>query len=230
MRLIPAAACLFLLPGLAAAADAPPLRQISVTGSAEVLAVPDLATISAGVQTHSDKAAEALTENSKAMARVFAELEAHGVAKTDIQTSQISLDPVWQQPEDGQTEPPKVVGYEANNMVTIKVRAVDQLGAVIDSLGGAGANRIFGVSFDVADPRPLLDQARSKAVEDAKAKAELLAKAAGVTLGPVQSIQESGGGGSPAPLRAKAEMAMAAPVAEGQVTLGADVALVFGIE
>lgn len=230
MRLIPAAALLLILPGLAGAAEGTPPRLISVSGSAEVAAAPDLATISAGVQTQSATAAAALSENSTAMAAVFKALAARGVAKADIQTSQLSLDPVWEQPTDGQTSPQKVVGYQANNMVTIKVRAIEQLGAVIDELGGAGANRIFGIAFEIADPRPLLDQARVKAVEDARGRAELLAKAAGVTLGAVQSIADSSQIASPAPLRAKAAMDMAAPVAEGQVSLSADVALVYAID
>ena len=101
---------------------------------------------------------------------------------------------------------------------------------MIDGLAGAGANRLYGVGFEVADPRPALDTARQQAVADARARAELYAKAAGVTLGPVQSIREGGGMASPAPYRAKAEMSAAPPVAAGTVTLSAEVELVFGLE
>lgn len=230
MRLNLLAALLMALPfaPMADAADAP--RQIVVTGSAEIEAVPDLATISAGVQTQAETAGQALADNSAAMTAVFKVLEGAGVARADLQTSQLSLDPVWEQSQDGQMNPTKVVAYQANNMLTIKVRAVSNLGAVIDALGGAGANRIFGIGFEVDDPRPLLDTARTQAVTDARAKARLIAKAAGVTLGPVLSIRESPGVGTPGPLRAKADMEMAAPVAEGSVTLGAEVEVVFGIE
>ncbi|MER2510797.1 MAG: SIMPL domain-containing protein [Amaricoccus sp.] len=205
-------------------------RQITVTGAAEVLAPPDLATITAGAQTQATTAAQALEGNSTLMTEIFAELEGLGVARADLQTSQLSLDPVWEQPADGQSTPPKIVGYQASNMVTIKLREISTLGSVIDALGGAGANRIFGVSFEVEDPRPLLDQARTQAMADARAKAELLTKAAGVTLGPVLTIHDTPAMGSLGPLRAKADMAMATPVAEGTVTLGADVEVVFGLE
>ncbi len=228
-----AAALLFLGAATLAAPFASaeePARQITVSGSAEVLAPPDLATISAGVQTQAATAAQALEENSTVMTEVFAELEGLNVARADLQTSQLSLDPVWEQPTDGGMGSPKIVGYQASNMVSIKVRQISTLGSVIDALGGAGANRIFGVSFEVEEPRPLLDQARSQAIADARAKAELLTKAAGVTLGPVLTIRDTPAMGSPGPLRAKADMAAAAPVAEGTVTLGADVEMVFGLE
>ena len=101
---------------------------------------------------------------------------------------------------------------------------------MIDALAGAGANRLYGISFEMADPRPSVDAARRQAVADARAKAELYAEAAGVTLGPVVTIRESTGMEPPQPFRAKAEMADAAPVAEGTVTLTADVEVVFGIE
>ena len=99
----------------------------------------------------------------------------------------------------------------------------------VRALAGAGANRLYGIAFDVAEPRPSVDAARREAVADARAKAELYAEAAGVTLGPVVTIRESVGMGGPEPLRAKAAME-AAPVAEGTVTLTADVEVVFGIE
>ncbi len=234
MRPLSTAAALVLLGGAILAT--PPVRadeagrSITVTGSAEVLAPPDLATISAGVQTQASTAAQALAENATAMTEVFAELGGLGIARPDMQTSQLSLDPVWEQPAEGQTAPPAIVGYQANNMVTVKVRAVSTLGSVIDALGGAGANRIFGVSFEVEDPRPLLDQARTEALADARAKADLMTRAAGVILGPVLSIRDAPAMGAPGPLRAKAEMAAATPVAEGTVTLGADVEVVFGLE
>lgn len=208
----------------------PPQRQITVIGSAEVEALPDLARISAGVQTDGETAAQALSENSTAMTQVFAVLEGAGIARADIQTNQLSLDPVWQQPGENQAAAPRIVGYQANNMVTVLLRDISKLGSVVDALGGAGANRIFGVGFEVGNPRPFLDQARTKAVGEARDKAELMSKAAGVTLGPVLTIRETPNMGMPGPLRAKADMAMAAPVSGGTVAMGVDVEVVYGLE
>ncbi len=208
--------------------DAP--RQITVSGSAEIEATPDLAMVTAGVETQAADAAAALAANSEAMAAVFKALEAAKIDKRDMQTSQLNLSPVYDPQQNGSEAAPKVVAYQASNLVTVRVRDVAALGAVIDDLTGAGANRLYGVSFEVADPRPVLDTARRQAVADAKTKAQLFTEAAGVTLGPVISIREGGGGGSPAPFRAKADMAAAPPVAAGSVTLSADVEVVFGIE
>lgn len=222
-------AVLMLAPPLAALAGEPG-RRITVNGSAEVEAIPDLARISAGVQTQNGSAAGALAENAAAMTEVFAVLEDLGIDRSDIQTSELSLDPVWEQLDDGQVGTPGIAAYQASNTVAIMVRAIPDLGRVIDALGKAGANRIFGIGFEVADPRPLLDSAREKAIDDARAKAQLMSRAAGTTLGAVISITENRGGGMPGPLRAKAEFASAPPVAQGIVSLSADVELVYALE
>ena len=211
------------------AQEAPP-RQLTVVGSAEIEAVPDLATVTAGVETQAPTAAEALTANSQAMAAVFAALEAAGIARRDLQTSQLSLSPVYEPYRDGAEAPQRIVAYQASNLLTVTVREIGKLGGVIDELAEAGANRLHGVGFEVARPRAALDEARRQAVVDARAKAELFAEAAAVTLGPVVSLTESMAQ-APVPYRARADMAMeAAPVAEGTVTLGAEVEVVFGLE
>ncbi len=203
-------------------------RTITVTGAAQVEAVPDLATVQAGVETRGDAAADALAANSTAMQAVFAALEEAGIAKRDMQTSQLSLNPVYDGSADGSA--PRLVAYEASNMVTVRVRDVPALGAIIDSLAEAGSNRLYGISFDVADPLPQLDEARGKAVADARHRAELYASAAGVTLGAVQSISERVDMPSPIMLRAEAAMDSPAPVAEGTVSVSAQVSVVYAIE
>ena len=202
-------------------------RQITVTGSAETEAVPDLATITVGVTTQAETAAAALAANSEAMTEVFAALDGAGIAARDRQTSQLNLSPVYGENERPDLPPP-VVAYQADNTVTIRVREIAKLGGTIDALAKAGANRLFGINFEVSEPRAALDTARRNAVADARAKAELYAEAAGVTLGAVISVSESGMA-SPAPYFAKADMA-SAPVAEGTVTLSANVEVVFAIE
>ena len=211
----------------AAAQERP--RQITVTGTAEIEAVPDLATITAGVETRGADAAAALAANSTAMASVHEALEQAGIALRDIQTSQLNLSPVYDNQPSDANAPPDVVAYSASNMVTIRVRNVSGLGAAVDAITGAGANRLYGINFDVSDPRPALDRARQSAVADARAKAELYARAAGVTLGPLVTLSESAGGPSPAPYRAKMDMAAAPPIAAGTVTLDTQVEMVFAI-
>jgi uncharacterized protein YggE len=230
MRLSHLALALMLAAGPLAAQEPPP-RQISVTGVAEAEAVPDLATVTAGVETRAETAAAALAANSEAMTAVFAALEAAGIARRDMQTSQLNISPVHEPFRDGATEPQKVVAYDASNLVTVQVRAIDRLGEVIDAVTEAGSNRLFGISFDVSEPKPALDTAREQAVADARAKAELFARAAGVTLGPVISIAESVQMPGPIMMRAEAQMADAAPpVAGGMVMLQAQVQIVYGIE
>ena len=207
-------------------ADDMPARRITVTGAATVTSAPDLATISGGVETQGKTAAEALAENARAMTQVLDGLAKLGIAKADIQTTRLSLNPVFEQSEDGRRTP-QVIGYEAGNMVSVAVRATDQLGAVIDAMGSGGANRIDGIGFDIADPRALLETARENAVADARAKAETLSRSAGVELGEVLRIDESVPSGGPGPMRAR--MDMAAPIAPGSVEVGTEVTITYAL-
>lgn len=230
MRLCLSAAALLLLPFAAIAETDQPLRRIVVTGTAETETAPDVATISAGVQTEAETAGDALAANAEAMTAVLAMLAREGIAPADLQTSQLTLDAIWEDRPGEAPGAPRVAGYAASNIVTIRLRDLPRLGAVIDALGGAGVNRIFGIGFEVADPRPHLDRAREAAVADARAKAEVFTGAAGVALGEVLSITESSGISGPGPFQARAQLAMDAPVAEGSVALAAQVEMVFAIE
>ncbi len=222
-----------LLIGTAAPAQEPP-RLITVTGSAEVEVPPDLATITAGVEIEAESAANALAEAAAAMAEVLAAISASGVAPADVQTTQLGLDPVWadppELPQEGGTAQPRVTGYRASNMVTLRLRAVNELGAVVDAVTSAGANRLFGIGFALADPEARRDEARRLAVADARAKAELLAEAAGVTVGQVRSIREGGTGSGPGPFAAREQMAMDMPTAPGSIAVAAEVEVVFALE
>lgn len=227
--LLPAAlaAALAVLPAAAQETDWPG-RHVAVSGTAEVEAVPDRATVTAGAETQAATAAEALAANSTVMAEVFAALEAAGIERRDVQTSNLTLGAIWNHGRDG-SEPPRVTGYQAGNMVTVRVRDVSALGAVIDAVTTAGANRLHGVTFEVSDPRAALDDARTRAIADARAKAELYASAAGVALGQVLTIRETEQVAQPFFARAEA-MDAAPPVAEGTVSLRADVEVVFALE
>jgi uncharacterized protein YggE len=208
------------------AAEAP--RRIVVTGDASAEAAPDRASFTAGVQAEARGARDAFAAASIAMTQVLAALEAAGVAKADLQTSELSVDPVWDDGDGGQRQP-QVRGYMASNLVTVRARDLAALGALIDAASEAGANRFMGLSFGLADPAAQEAEARAAAVAEARARAEQLASAAGVRLGPVLSITEQGGGG-PMPMFARADAMPAPPVAPGSVGVTVSVEVVYGIE
>ncbi len=218
--------------GLAAALAASPAAaqdlspRLTVVGTAEAEAAPDLARFSAGVQAEAVRAQEAFAATGAAMQAILAALAAEGIAPEDVQTSQVSVEPLW---TDGSSAQPRVRGYVARNLVTVRVRDMARLGPVIDAAGLAGANTVGDIAFEATAPREALDAARRAAVADARARAELLAEASGVTLGRVLSIREQGGA-MPGPMFARAEMAMDTPVAPGMISLGAQVEIVYAIE
>ncbi len=226
-----ALALVLLVPAMCVSAQEAALsRTLVVSGSAQVSAPPDLATVNAGVETAADTAAEAMASNGAAMARVIAVLEAAGLAPEDYQTTGFDVSEIW---EDGGGPDGRrgVTGYRVSNALTIRVRDVAAVGGLIDALSAAGANRFHSLVFSVDDPQPFVDAARRDAVAEARRKAELYAGAAGVTLGPVLTLREGGRGFDPEPFAApRAEAAMDTPIAAGSVRLGADVEIVYAIE
>lgn len=227
MRLItvPLFALALALP--AAAQDA---ARITVTGEGRVEAPPDLATFSLGVTTQAATAAEAMAANALQLATVLEQLRAAGIEERDLQTSGLALNPDWRQPE-GEADA-RIVGYIAINTLTVRVRALDTLGGLLDRAISNGANTFNGLSFGLADSSSALDEARKRAVQDAMARARLLTSAAGVTLGPVVSITETAGMMPPMPMyRMEADAASApVPVAVGEISTAASVTMVFAIE
>ena len=208
------------LPGIAALADS----TLTVTGTASVAATPDLATIQLGVTTNGATAGEAMKANSTALAAVIARLQAAGIAARDYQTTNLSLNPNWVSNSAGTGS--EVNGYVATNLLTIKVRALDQVGTVLDAAITDGANTLNYLTFGLQDPRPAEDEARKRAVADAIARASLIATASGAKLGPIQSITEGGGPGPiPGPMFKMA--AEQVPVAAGEVETTVAITMVF---
>lgn len=201
---------------------------ITVTGEGVVEGAPDLAVLTLGVTTQAATAAAALAANSEGLAAVLARLSASGIEARDMQTSNLSLNPNWTGYDQGA---PKLVDYTATNQVTVRVRDLASLGVVLDAAVTDGANTLNGLMFGLSDPRPAMDTARKAAVTDARARAELLAGAAGVTLGRVLSISEGGAMTQPGPMFKSmgAADAMAVPVASGEVATSASVTVVFEI-
>lgn len=214
--------CFFALP--LAAQDA---RTITVTGEGRVSVAPDMAVLRLGVSREARKASDAMRAASQAATAVLAQVEQAGIAPRDVQTSNVSLSPRW---EHAQNTAPRVIGYVASNDLTLRVRDLDSLGALMDAVVSDGANQMNGLSFSVAEPRPLQDQARQAAVLDARAKAELLAEAAGVTLGQVMTISENGGARPPVAMARGAMMESAAvPIAAGELDVNINVTVIFAI-
>jgi len=212
-----------------ARAQTEPPAAISVTGEAQVSVPPDLAQIDGGVTSEAKTAREASDANNAAMGKVLLALKSAGIDEKDYQTSRLSLQPQSSSSRPG--GPSTIVGYRASNRVTIRLRDVTKVANVIDTLVGAGANDIGGINFTVSQASKLLDEAREHAIADARRKAEIYAKAAGVTLGAPISIAE---GGAPGPIlyrRMAAPMATSgAPVAQGEETLQGTVSVSWAIK
>lgn len=214
--------CLFALPSLAQEA-----RTITVTGEGRISAAPDMAVLQLGVSREARAASDAMRLASEAAAAVLAQVEASGVATKDVQTVNVSLSPRWHRAQD---DTPRVVGYIASNDLSVRVRDLASLGTLMDAVVSDGANQMNGLRFDIATPRPLQDKARQAAVADARAKADLLAEAAGVTLGPVMTISENGGFQQPMVMARGAMMeSSSVPIAAGELDVSVTVAVVFSI-
>lgn len=223
-----AAATLAALVWNPAMADTPP-PSVSVSGDAVISVAPDRAEIAAGVTTQGKTAKQASEANNKAMGDVLLALKGAGLDQKDLQTSQLSLQPQFENRNSGGQQ--QIVGYRATNRVTVKLRDVALVAGTIDALVGAGANDIDGVSFSVSQTSKLLDDARSKAMADAHRKAEIYAQAAGMTLGLPLSISENGGA-PPIVFRKMAMQASAAPtpIAPGEETLHVGVSVTYELK
>jgi hypothetical protein len=210
-------------------------RTITVVGQGTSRVQPDIAQVSIGVETLSPTVSAAAEQNQTQMAAILAALKKAGIADKDIQTMNYSISyeryAETLPAAEGSGLQPKSQ-YRVSNMVTVTVRDLDKVGEVLDSVVAAGANSIWGVSFSVDDQKPAQSDARAKAIADAKARAEELARLAGVSLGSVQSISEVVGG-STLPTAMMAERAMGGGgtnISPGEVELGYQVQVVFALE
>jgi uncharacterized protein len=214
-----------LLPRQAAAQ--PPVgtqgvRQITVVGTGEASGAPDTARAQLGVETRAATAGEALEANSTRMAALIARLKELGVKDEDIQTSGFNVG------TDYDYEAGQIRGYTVSNSVSVVVRDLASLGELLDAAVQAGANNVYGLSFSVAEPKVLGEQARANAIADAQARAAQMAQAAGLSVGEVLAISESIGGPVPMPF---AEAAMSqkagAPIEPGLHGVSAQVQVTF---
>ncbi len=224
--LVAAALAVAAMMAIPARADDAPRPTLSLTGTGEVFAKPDMAVISSGVVTEAKTAREALDANNAAIAAVIAAIKEAGIEARDIQTSGFSVQPRYVYPKKSEeTDAPKIVGYTVRNAVSVKVRDLEKLGGVLDKAVTVGANSISGIDFIVSDADARLDEARGIAMKDALRKAGIYAESAGVTLTRIQSINEAGGY-RPVPRKAmmmRAEAASDVPVEAGEQALSVEV-------
>ena len=223
--LMVAAALVVARPGMAADGDKAAERTVSVSASGQVTAVPDIASISAGVLTEADTARDALSRNNATMAKLIDGLKAAGIASKDIQTSSLNVAPRYVQPREGR--PATVSGYSVTNQVRITVRDIRKLGDILDQAITLGANQMHGIGFDVSNAETLKDDARKLAMDNARRRAQLYAAAAGAQLGPVLRIAEDVSEVRPMPA---GRMAMkSVPVEAGSQTLEVEVHVTYAL-
>ncbi len=202
-----------------------PAGGITVTGIGTVTSVPNEATFTVGVQSEGATAREALASNSGQMNRVIAALKSAGVDRSDIKTQDVSVSPSYR--DEGEID-----GYTARNSVSVKIENLSKAGAVLDAASNAGANEVYGPMLSRSNQDKLQADALRDAVDDARRKAQALAKAAGVQLGSVTAISEGFSGG-PEPYYAggaeRAVLDKAAPIEPGTQDVQASVTVTFAI-
>lgn len=227
---------------------APGNAVLTVSAEGRTNRAPDLAIFNAGVTTQGPNAAQALSANAAKMTAVIAALKRAGIAERDIQTSNLSINPIYTDPNRDaamaaragqpyvpvppEMQIPKIIGYSATNNVTVRQRNLRDFGRVIDTLVTAGANQVNGPQFMLDEQDPALDAARVEAIGKARARAELYARAAGMRVNRILSISETGGYYPPQVMYARAEMGAVSapppsPVQPGELQPGANVTVLF---
>lgn len=172
---------------------------ITIEGQGKVQAIPDVAAVDIGLNTEKADVKTAQRENTEKMNAITKQIKGLGVEDKDIQTTNYQIYPRYDYTQSGQ----KLRGYQVSQSARIKIRDLSKIGAILAAVGESGANQVSGVSFTIDDPEVLRQQAREKALENAKAKAEALANKAGVRLGKIVSFSEYGSAPAPMPYYAK---------------------------
>lgn len=198
-------------------------RGIQVVGSGVVHAKPDMAWLTVGVQTRAQTAQEAQNQNNQQMANVIAALKGKGIAEQDIQTTGVSLNPFYEREQT-------VTGYIATNSVRVRVANIAAVGELLDAAIAAGANQAGGVQFGLSNEAPLHQQALAEATKDARAKADALAKAIGVTITGIEAVVEETGGGPIVPVAEMAQAATRTPIEPGELSIRAQVRVVYSYQ
>lgn len=210
---------------------------IRVTGEGRATIAPDMAVLDLAVTREASTAREALDANSAAMKKVLGEMRGEGIEARDLQTSNFSIQPKYVYPSpktSGERQPPRIVGYTVRNTLTVRVRDISRVGAILDTSVTLGVNSGGNIRFTNNDPSEAIDRARVEAVHDAMKKAETLAGAAGVKTGKILELSEQSSASRAAPI-ARAEMMMSraadsVPVAAGENSYKVHVSIAYAID
>jgi hypothetical protein len=217
--------------------DQPKIPTITVSGSGEVHVDPDLAVVRLGVLAQDEDASAAQQEANRVARGILDGVEALGVPAEAVQTSRLVLSPVYDQPRpQDRSREPRISAYRASNVVRVRLADLTRVGPVIDAAVKAGANQVEGVDFQLEDDSAARQEALTKAVEEARAKAATIASALGVSLGPVLEANEGGVSidvprfsAGPRMLAMEARSSEPTPVSAGEITVSAQVTLRFRI-
>ncbi|PCI05644.1 MAG: hypothetical protein COB78_03355 [Hyphomicrobiales bacterium] len=200
------------------------VATIHVTGTGTVAITPDIAIINVGVLRQARTARAALDANNTAMAGVITAMKAQGIADKDLQTANFNIQPRYQyykRSSTGEQKPPKIIGYQVSNQLTVRIRDLKKVGAILDQAISLGINSGGNIQFTNDNPQEALTEARKKAMKNAMEKATTLTAAAGVTLGRILSINEQSSMPRPMPMArarmmADASVESAVPVQGGE--------------
>jgi hypothetical protein len=208
-------------------------RTISVTGNSQVIMTPDIAYVSIGVHSEAPSAEEAVAANNTQTQAVIEAIKAQGVDPKDIQTTNFSV--YQQQQTNPQTGEVTGTVFMTDNTVYVTIRDITKIGTILDASVKAGANNIYGITFDVQDKEAAMASGRDQAMADAQAQAEQLATAAGAKLGDVQNISYYSSAPSPIYYDSKVQPAgvgggASVPVNPGQLTLTVAVSVTYGLK
>ncbi|MBI3940384.1 MAG: SIMPL domain-containing protein [Acidobacteria bacterium] len=213
------------------AQEMPRIPLILVTGEAHLNASPDLAIANLGVATQAKTVAEAREQNALRMQAVLEAVRKAGVLPQNISTTHFSVTPQYDYQE--KRNPPRIAGYHVGNQITVKLEAIEKISDVLDAALAAGANNVSSLDFTLKDPKKLRIAAYDEAVKDARSKAQALAQAAGVQLGAIHLMRESGG--APMPIRREIGLVAASmakpetPIESGEITVQVNVEIQFEI-
>lgn len=207
------------------------VATLTVNGSGEARAAPDVAEVRVGVTRQDANAQQAQEQTSQITRQILSALARLNIPKEQLQTTQLTLFPVYADEQAPQTGEPRIVGYRASNVVSIRLTDLTRIGPVMDAALKAGANGIEGVDFGLREQRPAFDQALRAAVAEARAKADAIATALGVRIVGIRSVEESSMG---RPMMMKSELGgadrVSTPVSPGELTLQAGVTVHYRIQ
>ena len=228
---------LLVLSAVSVADDNNPVARILVTGQGSADLAPDMAVLTLSVTRQAETARTALDANSLAMKEVLTAMKTEGIESRDLQTSGFSIQPNYSYPSpksSGEREPPRIVGYTVRNSLTVRVRDISAVGAILDRSVSLGVNEGGNILFTNDDPSEAIRQARINAVKNAMEKANTLADAAGVKTGKLLEISEQSFNPRPMPM-ARAEMSLArssdaVPVASGENSYKVTVNISYAID